>query len=126
MDGVKYALGTATESLLTNCYLWATEQRREQGGRVFYRWTTHHRAFFFRWLHALYLPPEHEPLVETRFRFQRYWAIGRSHWRGIPFPRLYWLSVENACYLKQAVPVESLGDLWIPPLMFRAMVKTGD
>ena len=110
----------------TNCYLWASEQRLKQGGRVFYRWTLHHRAFFFRWLHALHLPPEHEHLLERRFNWQRYWCIGHGSWRGIPYPRLYWLSAEKGRYLRQAIPERDLGDVYVPPLIFRAVVKDGD
>ena len=125
MDSFEHAAVTRLVGR-TNCYLWATDQRLKRGGRVFYRWTLHHKAFFFRWLHALYLPPEHDELLETRFRWQRYWCIGRSHWHGIPFPRPYWLSAENGRFLRQAVPERDLGDVLIPPLMFEAVTKVGD
>lgn len=110
----------------TNCYLWATKQRHRKGGRVFFRWTVNSRFSFLRWLHALHLEYQYDHLVETRFRWHKYWSIGCSHWKGIPFPRIYWLSEEHAGYLRQAVPEEGLGKVWIPPLMFNAIIKEGD
>ena len=74
----------------------------------------------------MYLPPEYEYLVETRFRFQRYWALGRTHWKGIPIPRIFWLSAENRGQLRQAVPEADLGGVWLPPLLVQAIVRVGD
>ena len=110
----------------TNCYLWAIEQRRKRGGRVFFRWTVNHRFMFFRWFHALHLDFKYDHLVETKFSWQKYWSIGCSHWKGIPFPRVYWFSEQHAGYLQQAIPQEEIGRVWIPPLIFNAIIKEGD